>query len=92
MTVTVDGKQIAKPIPRFDSYCTYHRLATLPLVENADPEQVHTVTVELHPEQPDRTPVAFRLKNPEEELKSPKYQGTRIRVGQILLLGDLVTE
>lgn len=92
VTVTVDGKQQPKLIPRFDSYCTYHRLATLSLIENADPGQVHTVTIELHPEQPDRTPVAFRLKNPEEELKSPKYQGTRIRAGQILLLGDLLTE
>jgi hypothetical protein len=30
------------------------------------------------------------LKDPEKELKMPEYQGTRLRVGQILLLGDLV--
>jgi hypothetical protein len=34
--------------------------------------------------------VAFRLKNPDEELKSADYQGTNIRVGQILLLDGLV--
>ncbi len=48
------------------------------------------MTVEIHPEQPDRKSVAFRLKDPEKELKPPKYQGTRLWVGQILLLGDLV--
>ena len=60
------------------------------IIEGLDPSTPHTVTVEVHPEQPDRSPVAFRLKDPETELKSPKYQGTNIRVGQILLLGDLV--
>jgi hypothetical protein len=48
------------------------------------------VIVEIHPEQPDRTSVAFRLKDPETERKLPKVQGTRLWVGQILLLGDLV--
>lgn len=88
--VTVDGKTTAKPIARFDSYCTYHRIATLRLVSGADPNQVHEVTVEIHPEQPDRKSVAFRLKEPEKELKMPKFQGTRLWVGQILLLGDPV--
>ncbi|MCR9232570.1 MAG: GDSL-type esterase/lipase family protein [bacterium] len=88
--ITVDGKPSQKPVARFDSYCTYHRISTLRLAQNLDPNQIHTVTVEIHPEQPDRTPVSFRLKNPDEELKSPKYQGTRIRVGQIMLRGELV--
>ncbi len=88
--VTVDGETRPKPVARFDSYSTYHRIATLPIARNLDPEKVHEVTVEIHPEQPDRQPVAFRLKNPEEELQAPKYQGTNVRVGGILLLGDLV--
>lgn len=87
--ITVDGKTGSKPVPRFDSYCVSHRIATLNLVSGADPNQVHEVTVEIHPEQPDRKSVAFRLKDPEKELKMPKYQGTRVWVGQILLLGDL---
>ncbi len=88
--ITVDGKPRDNPVPRFDSYCTYHRIATLSLAGDLDPEKVHEVTVEIHPEQPDRQPVAFRLKNPEEELKAPKYQGTNVRASQILVLGDLV--
>ncbi|QDT89222.1 SGNH/GDSL hydrolase family protein [Gimesia algae] len=88
--ITVDGKPHEKLTPRFDSYCTYHRIATLRLAEGLNPEQIHTVTVEIDAEQPDRNPVAFRLKNPEEELKAAKYQGTRIRVGKIMLRGELV--
>ncbi|SFI27475.1 SGNH/GDSL hydrolase family protein [Planctomicrobium piriforme] len=90
--VTVDGKPLSKPIARFDSYCTYHRLATLSVANNTNPDEVHTVVVEIHPEQPDRQPVAFRLKDPETELKSPKFQGTNVWTGQILVLGDVVTE
>jgi len=88
--ITVDGKKQAKPVPRFDSYCTYHRIASLGLVSDADPGRVHEVTIEIHPEQPDRTSVAFRLKDPEKELKASKFQGTRVWASQILLLGELV--
>lgn len=90
VVITVDGQPRPKPVPRFDSYCTYHRLATLSLAEGLDPEQVHTMSIEVHPEQPDRTPVAFRLQDPATALQSPKYQGTNVRVGQILVLGDVV--
>ncbi len=90
VVVTVDGRRLPKPIPRFDSFCTYYRLATLPIAEGLDPKVVHTVVLEVHPEQPDRSSVAPRLKNAEVELKSAKYNGTKFWAGQILLLGDLV--
>ncbi len=88
--VTVDGKPLPRPIARFDSYCTYHRLATLNIAQGLDPDQVHEVIVEVHPDQPSRQPVAFRLKDPENELKAPKYQGTKLWVGGILMRGELV--
>lgn len=88
--VTVDGKTRPNPVPRFDSYTTYHRISTLTIGDRLDPAAVHTVSIEIHPEQPDRQSIAFRLKDPEQELKAEKYQGTRIRVGQIMILGDLV--
>ena len=90
--VTVDGKTGTKPIPRFDSYCTYHRIATMGVASGLDSEKTHSVILEIDDEQPDRTPVAFRLKDPEKELKADKYQGTKVRASQILLLGDLVAE
>lgn len=90
--ITVDGKTQKKPVPRFDSYCTYHRIATLTLVAGADPNQVHDVIVEIHPQQPDRKSVVFRLKDPDKELRAPKYQGTNVWVSQLMLLGELCSD
>jgi hypothetical protein len=89
VTITVDGKAGAKPVPRFDSYCVYHRIATLGLVSDSALDHVHEVTVEIHPEQPDRKSVSFRLKDPAKELAEPKFQGTRVWMSQLMLLGDL---
>lgn len=89
VTVTVDGKA-GSPVARFDSYCTYHRIATLGLLQGGEPGATHEVVVEVHPEQPDRKSVAFRLKEPEKELAEPKFQGTRVWMSQLMLLGELV--
>ncbi len=90
VVVTVDDQRNEKPIPRFDSYCTYHRLATLWLADGLDPTEIHTISVEVHPDQPSRQPVAFRLSDPEKELAEPKFQGTKVWFGKIMLLGDIV--
>jgi len=90
VNVTIDGKKNGKPIPRFDSYCTYWRLATLSLADGLDPNSVHEIHVEIDAEQPDRSPVAFRLQNPEKELAEPKYQGHNVWFGPILVIGDIV--
>ncbi|MBQ2788456.1 MAG: SGNH/GDSL hydrolase family protein, partial [Thermoguttaceae bacterium] len=88
--VTVDGKPHNNPIPRFDSFCTYWRLATLTLADGLDPTVVHEATVEIDAEQPSRQPVAFRLADPEKELAEPKYNGRNVWFGPILVLGDVV--
>lgn len=88
--VSVNGRKTGAPIARFDSYCTYHRIATLGVVAEATTDSVYEVVIELHPEQPKRESVAFRLKDPESELKSAKYQGTRFWASQLLLVGDLI--
>ena len=86
--VRVDGRETGRPVPRFDSYCTYWRLATLWVYEGQAGE--HEVEIVVDAEQPDRHSVAFRLKDPEKELKSPKYNGTRFWPAKIMLVGDLV--
>ena len=86
--VTVDGKRAAKPTARFDSYCTYHRIATLHVFNGAD--GIHEVELEVDRDQPSRQPVAFRLKNPAVELAQEKYQGTKFWPAKIMLIGDLV--
>lgn len=88
--ITVDGSTHPKPRPRFDKYCRYHRLASLGVASNLR-DEIHKVTVELHPEQPDRSSVVT-----EEKLKpnfdAKKYDGTGFRVGFLMLLGELVTD
>lgn len=87
--VTVDGEKKG-PIARFDSFCTYHRLATLVVAGGLDPNVEHEVTVEIDVDQPDRQSVAFRLENPEKELAEPKYQGHNVWFGPIMILGDVI--
>ena len=84
---TLDGKT-QPPHPRFDSYCTYHRLASLTIGEGL-PDEVHTVTVEVSPDQPNRSSVVDK-----EKLKPgfdpKKYDGTVLRVGSLMLQGSIV--
>lgn len=89
VSVVVNGKGGEKPRPRFDSYCTYHRIANLGVVSGKD-DEVYEVVIEIHPEQPDRSSVAGRLKEPERELAEPKYQGTKVWMSQLMLVGDLI--
>lgn len=73
--------------PRFDSFCTYHRLATLSVAEGL-PEGVHRVDLTIHPEQPDKARI---LAQRNEKIDDPKrYDGTAWYAGAILLVGDLV--
>ena len=85
--ITVDGQRKAKPLPRFDSYCTYYRMQNFPVFDGAPGR--HTVEIEVDAEQPDRQPVAFRLKNPKKELAAPKYNGTGFWPCKILIVGDI---
>lgn len=84
---TLDGVA-STPRPRFDSYCTYHRLACLGIGEGLE-DKVHTVSVEVYPEQPDRRVVTDREKD-KPGFDPKKYDGTVLRIGSIMLIGDIV--
>lgn len=86
--VTVDG-ETGKPRPLFDSYCSYHRLAVLGLAYNTTPDQVHEVTVEVSPDQPDRSSVTNREKD-KPGYNPAKYEGTVLRFGSIMVIGEIV--
>lgn len=86
--VTVDGKA-GGPRPLFDSYCSYHRLAALGIAEGLDPEKVHEVSVEILPEQPDRSSVTNREKD-KPGYDASKYDGTRAWFGSIMVIGEVV--
>ncbi len=85
--VTLDGKTTG-PVPRFDSFCSYHRLATLPIADGLA-DTVHELTVEVHPEQPDRRSVTD-VERTKPGFDPAKYDGTVLRVGSLMLIGDVV--
>ena len=86
--VTVDGVANPKPVKRFDSYCTYHRLGAAVLCSALEPKE-HTVSIEILEEQPDREVVLKRVRE-EPNFKPELYNGTNVWAGYLLILGDLV--
>ncbi len=84
--ITLDGKE--STAQRFDSYCSYHRLAALWIGENL-PDTEHTVSVEILPEQPDRSSVTT-IEKDKPGFDPKRYDGTAMRVGGIMLIGDLL--
>lgn len=84
--VTLDDKP-PKTVARFDSYCTYPRLATL-VIGSDLPDTVHTVKIEIHPDQPDKAKILAERNNKID--KPERFDGTAIYPGAILLVGELV--
>ncbi len=75
--------------PRFDAYCTYHRLGKLMVGERLA-NTVHTVKLTIHPEQPDKVNI---LKQRNEKMDNAKrYDDRAWYAGSILLLGDMLNE
>ena len=84
--VSLDGAP-ARLVPRFDSFCTYHRLATL-FVATELPDEVHTVKIEIDPAPPDKAAI---LAKRQEKIDNPeRYQGTMFYPGAILIVGEIV--
>lgn len=89
VAVTVDGQRRA-PVPRFDPWCTWHRLAMLPVATDL-PDGLHTVTIELLPGQPDKLQILHQNKSNTSltQLDPAKYNDTAIYPAALLLIGDL---
>ena len=83
---TLDG-HAPRVLPRFDAYCTYHRLASLMLATGL-PDTEHTVKFEIHPDQPDKVKI---LQKRHETMDDPKrFDGRAWYAGSLMLIGDLV--
>ena len=87
--ITVDGKRREKPVKRFDHYCTYHRIATLHVAGNLAPDKVHTIEIEIHPDQPDRSSVTNREKS-KKHFNPKRYDGTVMRVAGAMIIGEII--
>ncbi len=84
--VTLDERP-AKIVPRFDSYCTSHRLSTM-LIGDGLADEIHTVKIEIHPEQPDKAKILAQRNNTMD--KPERFEGTAFYPGAILLVGEIV--
>lgn len=80
-----DGPESVRP--RFDSYCTYHRLATLKVGQGL-PDTTHRVKITIHPDQPDKAAI---LAQRNEKIDDPRrFDGRAWYAGAILLVGEWV--
>lgn len=78
---------------RFDRYCTYHRLAKLGIGSDLE-DTVHTVRLEIHPEQVDKLAILHQRKANRaiEELDPATYDDTAWYAGALLIIGELVSD
>lgn len=84
--VTLDDKE-PRIVPRFDSYCTYHRLSSF-MIGTDLPDTAHTVKIELLAEPPDKAKILAGRNN---KITDPKpYAGLTFNPGAILLVGELL--
>ncbi len=87
---TLDGKNPVI-VPRFDAYCSYHRLSHMAIGDRLSPKKVHTVEIEIGRRQPDRSPVTDTIKdNP--DFDPSIFDGTAMWVAAIMLVGEIVED
>lgn len=84
--VTLDDKP-SRIVPRFDAYCVYHRLSALMIGSDLE-DAVHTVKIEIHPEQPDKAKIL--AKNGNKIDKPERFDATAFYPGAILLVGEII--
>lgn len=80
----------AREFRRIDGYCTYHRLSKISLASDLDPEAVHSVTVTLTDQQPDKREILFEKNRDFFDKHPERYEPELWHVGSIMLIGDLV--
>ncbi len=86
--ITLDGSEPTIQ-PRFDHYCSYHRIANLTIATGLEDTDEHTVTVEISAEQPDRTSVLDRVKD-DANFNPATYDGTGMRVAGVMIIGEII--
>lgn len=86
VSIALDDQPV-KVVPRFDAYCTYHRLSALTIGSDLENKE-HSVKIEIHPDQPDKA--AILAKNGNKIDKPERFDATAFYPGAILLVGELV--
>jgi hypothetical protein len=84
--VTLDDAP-PKTVPRFDSYCTYHRLQTFTVGSGLE-DTVHRVKMEIDAKSPDKAKI---ITDKNAFATTPaKFEGTAFYPGAILVVGEIV--
>lgn len=94
LILTVDGVRQEALVNRFLPWSREHAAAGWPSIRSGlDPDKVHDVVLEIHPEANRRGMWGpFKGNSIDEELKDPKYQGQWIRINSLFIRGELVGE
>ncbi len=87
VSVTLDGVTAAKPTARFDSYCTYHRLASF-FPSRSLTAGEHTLRLEILPEQADKARIITDKKAYAADPK--RFDDRQWYAGAIMLVGEWV--
>ena len=85
--VTVDGKTTS--FPRFDAYCTYHRIATGAVYSGGEADALHEVKVRVLPDTLDKRAILFEKNRADLDKTPAKYEGTFWYAGALFLVGEL---
>ena len=75
--------------PRFDAYCTSHRLQTFQVAGGSDSNAIHEVRLTLDAAGPDKRTVLFERNRPDYDKNPAKYAGKNWYAGSVMLLGEL---
>jgi len=85
VSVSIDGGP-SRSVPRIDGYCTYWRIAQLPIP--VQPAASHRATFRLEATVPDKAAILFEKNRPDIEKDPGKYADNTWYAAAILLLGD----
>jgi len=88
MKITVDGEDKGTRA-QVDPWSYYQRLAVVQIVSGVEADKVHTVTVELLPDAPDRSvPIAEAKKA--DRYNADEFEGVALRFAWLRIIGELV--
>lgn len=88
--VEVDG-QIQEQL-RFDSYCTYYRLSSLPVADNLNPDVLHHAKITVKKSPIEKAKI-LQTRHPGVVEKNPEdYQAQDWYISALMIVGDVVTQ
>ncbi|MCF7855274.1 MAG: SGNH/GDSL hydrolase family protein [Candidatus Pacebacteria bacterium] len=87
LEVTVDGT-VSHPLC-IDPYCTYHRLAILPVANNLNSGKTHKVEIKVLADKLDKKEILFERNRAHFEANPHHYTATNWYAGAIFLVGTL---